>query len=238
MQIRASKIRYLGARDEQQDVVSLAEVPSGDPAKRAVVAVLTDGIGGLANGRQASEVVNAVVLREVKEALTVSSLQGAEELRDVLRRAAESANAALAGYQQSHGAGRCGTTLLVCVVQGSRMHFLSIGDSLLLALTGAGDLELINTLHSEEVGGRSYLASALLGEAIDRIDEASLDLVADGIRAILLSSDGLPRDNLPGFGDVLSGRSEQKLKDIVDRVHARGEPGQDNLAMILFEFEK
>ncbi len=237
MHVRASKIRYRGSRADQQDVVSVAEIPAADAVGSAILAVLTDGIGGLSNGRQASELVNASVLQELQRVLSRESLTEAERLHAAMRSAAERANDALRDYQLSHHSGRCGTTLLVCVLRDGWLHFLSVGDSLLHALGGDSRLQQLNAVHTEVVEEKSYLASALLGAEIRQVDQASVDLRLRETRSVLLSSDGLLGQDLSRIGDILAGSGDRKLKEVVDLVHQRGDPQQDNLSMILMEID-
>ena len=235
MQIRASKIRYQGSRDEQQDVVQLRQLPSRDRADNYLVAVLTDGIGGLASGREASEVVNAAVIDDMSRSLPGIATSDSEQIHDALKQAAETANTGLREFQTKNGLEPCGATLIICVLTRRQLHFLSIGDSLLLSSSGGLVLQKLNTTHEQLSGERSYLTSAILGSEIKSVDQASLDLAASGITAVLLGSDGLAGQDLLQIARILNASDNGKLNAIVELVHAKADPAQDNLAMILLE---
>lgn len=238
MQVRASKIRYRGARDEQQDVVNVLQIPSDAGEEGYVLAVLTDGIGGLPRGREASETVNAAVLRDLGERLRRDRPRDDAAIQAAARSAAEVANLELREFQTNNQVDRCGATLVVCILRGRRLHFLSIGDSLLFAFYGGARLEKLNVAHTHEIGTKAYLASAVLGSEIKSIDQASVDLAAEGIACILASSDGLVGHDLRRVAGILGNHSDRKLNDIVEIVHARDDPRQDNLSMILLELSE
>jgi len=235
VQVRASKIRYRGARDEQQDVVNVLQIPPDASGEDYVLAVLTDGIGGLPRGREASEIVNAAVLRDLGERLRKERPSEDGAIQAAARSAVDLANRELQTFQELNRVDRCGTTLVVCVLRGRRLHFLSIGDSLLFSYSGGSRLEKLNAAHTHEIEEKTYLASAVLGSAIRSVDQASIDLAAKGTKCILVSSDGLIGHDHRRIAAILDNRSDRKLNDIVEIVHARDDPRQDNLAMILME---
>lgn len=235
MQVRASKIRYRGTRKEQQDVVKLLQVRSSERTESYLVAVLTDGIGGLARGREASEIVNAGVVDALSKSLSGIALSDSQAIHDAVEKAAEAANVELHAFQVQNRLEPCGATLIIGVLAGRCLHFLSIGDSLLLSYAGGSALQKLNASHSHQTEDRTYLASAVLGSEIASVDQASLDLEANSIKAILISSDGLVGQDHGRIAQILGGPDDGKLNDIVALVHAQSEPRQDNLSMILLE---
>ena len=236
MRVEASKIRYIGARDEQQDSVSLFEIAAAGTSPPLVyaVGVLADGIGGLCHGREAGEVVNLAACEVLRSALEHGPRDG-QDLQHLLRRAALGANAALETFRREGDVGQCGATLLIAILCPTALHFLSIGDSQLLALDGSGQLARYNQLHRHESHGRTALTSAVLGEEITEIDQGQVDLQQAGVSAVLLSSDGLETLDRARVGTILRSDGPGKLAQIVKAVEGCGQVNQDNLAMILFE---
>lgn len=235
MKVQASKIRYIGTREEQQDTVNVFQ--SQDRAGRTrIIAVLTDGIGGLAHGGEASAFVN----RFVSDALAAACENvPAEEagLTETLVEVVHAANAALGRYKEDNGIGDCGTTFLAVIVVDGFMHYASVGDSLLYVVDRDARLLRFNEEHVETVDGRTGLSAAVMGTAVRHIDSGICDLEKSGFTHLLLASDGLRSLSAAEIVRSLFDGTEKKLRDIVNKVIALDLPKQDNLSMILLELD-
>ena len=232
MRIQASKIRYQGTRKDQQDNVSVFQVHRSKNSRGLAVGILTDGIGGLDHGALASAFVNNTVSQGIKERC------GAGEdgpLTELLTRIAVGANDELRSFKEDNGLGACGTTLLIAAIDTDRLHFVSIGDSIIWTLDEADRITRINREHVTEFKGRSVLSSAVLGEDIAEIDHGEISLKRLGIRQVLLSSDGIWTLENHQIIAQLTRDVENKLQSIVDEVAGIERASQDNLSMILFE---
>lgn len=234
MKIRASKLRYLGARHEQQDAVSVFHVRAGVGNEDYAVGILTDGIGGLAHGREASELVNAAA-RAALEAALKSGPDEEAQIGSCLQVAALSANGDLRNWRTRNEIDACGTTLVIAVLHKDMMHFLSIGDSALLVMDSEGELQRVNDAHVRRVKDRSFLASAVTGDEIEEIDQRSLHLDRRSTRAVLLASDGIESLPLDSVAAILADEGSDKLSRIVDLASETRDESQDNLGMVLFE---
>ena len=231
-------MRYLGARKEQQDYVSVFRVNAGGdlPGSRQTyaVGVLTDGVGGLGHGREAGELVN-LSASEAMRAELAAGPTSEEALLAITKKAAITANQSLRDLRIENEYGRCGTTLIIAVIFGRSLVYLSIGDSVILTIDDAGNVAKINQAHILNVGGRRVLASAILGEEIDQVDQGRFDLRRLGTSAVLLSSDGLSGIADDQLKKILISKSKTKLSDIVKIAQTKNSEVQDNLSMILFE---
>ena len=67
-----------------------------------------------------------------------------EQIHHALKQAAEAANTGLRAFQTKNGLEPCGATLIICVLTRQQLHFLSIGDSLLLSSSGGLVLQKLN----------------------------------------------------------------------------------------------
>ena len=233
MRLTASKIRFQGTRPEQQDTVNVLVLPG--PGETAALGVLTDGVGGLANGAVVSAFVNehvSAVLSDIGKSRKIDQVNP-----DWLSQAAQSADQALAGHQVQQALGNSGTTLLILLSAGAVCHYLSVGDSLIYTQDSRGQLQQMNTLHTTVVEGRSVLTSAVMGTGIAMIDTGSISIDSSDTRRILLSSDGIGTFPDADLAALLHKPSDSKLRNIVNAVAAISSEHQDNLSMILFEFD-
>lgn len=235
MHVRASKIRYQGTRADQQDSVNLVNVPpmSGAPAR--LVAVLADGIGGLSRGADASSVVNGAVSSSLVDALKCGPMTP-QETFNAMDVALAEANDSLSDFKNRHNINACGSTLVCVVVEEGTAYFLSVGDSLLFGISATHGMKPINKKHTHEQDGKSYLASAVLGEKIANVDRGSINILDEKYIGILLSSDGLSTLPIPKVTDLLTGKSMKKLAEIVTLAKMLGREKQDNLSMVMVEF--
>jgi hypothetical protein len=151
-----------------------------------------------------------------------------------------------------------GTTLLVAVVQGGDLYWVSVGDSPLFLLR-SGRLRQLNETHSlathldllVEVGemtaeaaaahpGRACLTSALGAEPIERIDCPDAPLRLRPGDVILAASDGL-LTLAPGEIGAIAGARGERSADLASRlleaVARAGEAEQDNVSLAVLRAE-
>ena len=130
-----------GKREYQEDSCGCSELSDGGFALRnGILAVLSDGMGGLSNGKEVS-------------LFTVGSLIGAfngspDSFADgmSLRKAAETINETVCRQFSPDGKITAGATLVAALLRGETMHWLSIGDSRIYLKRG-GKLYQINEDH-------------------------------------------------------------------------------------------
>lgn len=129
----------IGRRAEQQDAAELASVRLG--RREGLLLLVADGMGGHAGGRVAAETAVAAFLEaldaEPRDPLAVRLAAGLDAAnRAIGERVAASPE--LTGM---------GCTLVAAVVEGRRVTWISVGDTLLLA-AHAGGLRRLNADHS------------------------------------------------------------------------------------------
>jgi serine/threonine protein phosphatase PrpC len=235
LRITVSKIRYIGARKDQQDVVNVFQTTARAGSKAFVCGVLTDGIGGLEHGGEASEVVNAAAGAALDAALRQTEPESGA-IDNVLRDSVAVANGELQKFQASRTTERCGSTLLIGLIGESQFHFVSVGDSIILERDRTGRITRLNQAHVARQNNRDALTSAILGAGgVNEIDGGSLDLSERGARQILMSSDGLKTLPIADVGAILAQDAPDKLQQIVALAEAGNRGNQDNLSMILFD---
>jgi protein phosphatase len=135
--------QHVGNRENQQDSFGFSELNDGQFAVHGgFVAIVCDGMGGLALGDQASQIAVKTFLD------AYATKQPGEPIPHALDRAARSANAAVLDLAISAGTpGEVGTTLVAATYQPEGLHWISIGDSALVLLR-EGSLVQLNTYHT------------------------------------------------------------------------------------------
>lgn len=235
-----TNVQHIGARQEQQDSFRYSMPGFPELTERVgLVAVVADGMGGLAHGANASK----VAARSFVESFANRALDGAH-VRDALWMAIEAANRAVHRLAVENGAaGEVGTTLSAVVIGDEGLHWIAAGDSRIY-LSRRGQLSQVNVDHSAIrkamldpgigfEGGRNVITSYLGLEEIPEVDQSQRSLpVLDGDR-VLVCSDG----SYEGLEDVEIQRfvergPEVDVDGLADAVMGLGRPNQDNLTAV------
>lgn len=141
----------IGNRDEQDDYFSSAVTPVG------TVAVLADGISGLANGRMSSTVAVTTYIREFLK------LERSSEIMPYFARAAQLSNSEivnnLAGAQG-------GTTLAAAVIHDGKLYWGAVGDSLIMVFRDRQFIRINAQDTLESVLEEKYLAGEISKEEV------------------------------------------------------------------------
>ncbi|AWB43676.1 serine/threonine protein phosphatase [Paenibacillus sp. CAA11] len=138
-----------GRRQEQDDYFASAATKLG------TMAVIADGISGLANGRMSSTLAVTVFTQEF---MKVGSIRDIEEYFH--RAAAVSNRSIIEQLGGAHG----GTTLVAAVVSQGLLHWGAVGDSMIL-LFRDGEFMAVNSKHTlETVLEQQYLAGQISRE--------------------------------------------------------------------------
>ncbi len=247
---------YFSILSEQQKL----EMPLGHSVSARGVYVLCDGMGGHAGGEVASTLA-ADTLRQffLDNWFNASDEQVQQDLpsHDLIIQGINLANQAIYDVNQenaSAGSGRMGTTLVLLLLQDSKVAIAHVGDSRLYRITRKQGLEQLTIDH--EVGQQEIqrgvdpdiayahadayqLTQALGPRNIDFIhpDVKFLDLTEDTL--LMLCSDGLSDNNLVEENwqthllPLLSSRANlgegaQKLIDLANQFN-----GHDNITVLL-----
>ncbi|ERI04672.1 protein phosphatase 2C [Aneurinibacillus aneurinilyticus ATCC 12856] len=151
--IRIGNGQTIGRRDEQDDYFSTATTSHG------TIAVLADGISGLANGRMASTLAVDVFIQKFLEL---------NHINDIPHFFTEASRLSNAEIIRSLKGANGGTTLVVAVISDGYLYWGAVGDSLIMIFR---DGEFININHKhilESVLEERYLAGEITKyEALD-----------------------------------------------------------------------
>lgn len=192
-----------------QTQIKKQETPLGRSIQARGLYIICDGMGGHAGG----EVASSMAVQTLKQYFEEN---WQEELPDEksIREAVRTANSAIYEINQqkaSAGSGRMGTTLVMLLLQDTKIAIAHVGDSRIYRLTRKGGLEQLTVDH--EVGQReiqrgvepaiaysrpdAYQLTQALGprdENFVRPDVNFLELQEDTL--LILASDGLTDNDL------------------------------------------
>jgi serine/threonine protein phosphatase PrpC len=243
--------QQIGARSSQQDAFGfsdkddLAFVDHG-----GVLAVVADGMGGMAYGGEASHLAVRTFLR------AYMAKQADEPVPKALLRAIAEANQVVTDFSFQLGGENIGTTLVAAVIHNDALHWVSVGDSRLYLwrnsqLTQVSEDHIYaNDLYRAAANGyisreeaknhpeiRS-LTSYLGITSLDLIDHNPqpfpifvgdrLLLCSDGLYAALQESEIAP---------LFNQEAQQTAEELVALVLAKDLPDQDNLTVAILACE-
>lgn len=246
--ICVGQAQWIGTRAEQQDAFAVINYDVD-----AVVAVLADGMGGLAHGRDAS-------LRAVETFLLAYAAQAAQAPARALDLALQAANQAVYDLAcKTVGEGRVGTTLIAVSVYSGQMRWIAVGDSqlyyyraaerVLIPCNRAHTLE--NTLWPAVRAGKllaqavvnrpdRYRLTSFLGlKQIPRVDRSPAPVsLAPGDR-LLLCSDGVDRKLPPAYlCAALAAPPQQAAEALIAALQTRAASHQDNASALVLAWDE
>jgi PPM family protein phosphatase len=212
--------QHIGSRQDQQDSFGFSCLDAeSSSSHRGFLAVIADGMGGLANGKEASRVAIQAFLAsyEVK--------REDESVPEALQRAVLDANRAVVEAGTRSGApGDVGSTLVAAVLCKQSLYWASVGDSALYLLR-QGHLTTLNCGHTyaNDLDRRASEGSISAQEAFRHPDRETLTsyLGQDPLAEIELTVKPFP---LQGGDQVLLSTdglfktlSEAEMQDAVDQ---------------------
>ncbi|WP_046214871.1 PP2C family protein-serine/threonine phosphatase [Paenibacillus wulumuqiensis] len=184
----------IGTRSEQDDYFASKTTAAG------TLAVLADGISGLANGRMASTLAVTTFLREYDE------VQSYQQIPDYMEEAAYASNREIVQQLKgNHG----GTTLATVVISGHHLYWGAVGDSIITVFRNSSFIP-VNSMHTlgavlqqkvlagemtreqaESSPQRKQLVNYLGYEAFDSMEIGDYPFVLRPGDKVLLCSDGI-----------------------------------------------
>ncbi len=247
MQVSPGNCQHIGARSSQQDAFGFSDKDDQVfVAHGGVLAVVADGMGGMAYGGEASHIAVQTFLRSYMAKLVDDSVPVA------LLQALGDANQAVVNLSQDVGEEDVGTTLVAAVVHDNALHWVSVGDSRLYLLrTGkltqlTQDHVLAIELDRDAANGvisleeaqshpeRPALTSFLGRPELDLIDQNPQPVALLDYDRVLLCSDGFYAAlEDKEITDCLNGDAQMLTEELVSLVLAKERLGQDNLTVAI-----
>lgn len=238
-----------GIRDEQQDYFALADQEnSGLPGHAGVLAILADGMGGMARGREAARIAVDTTRQEY------ARKDGATNVSTALLEAIRKANLAVYKLaEEQSGKYPVGTTIVAAVIHGRDLFWVAVGDSRVYFCRKGN----IRQLSTDQNYGRYLLERVAKGE----LSQGEYDAAADksaltyflGLPSlpeigwgherelspgdcIILCSDGVYKTLVDdALASAVCGQEDPQVtaESIINDVIARGNPYQDNATVVI-----
>ena len=153
MKYLVSAIHGLGKRSEQQDSYGVEFVEKTEVFKAgAMIALVADGIGGLKNGKEASE----LAISSMKRAFHMFNSE--KPIEHQLNNAVKATNAFV--FEKYHESS--GTTLAACIIEKDHLYYAGVGDSSVVLMRDSA-LHEIN--QPQNILFDDYAAELYLGSA-------------------------------------------------------------------------
>ena len=244
--VSAAYFQDIGARDDQQDSYGMTDI--SQYSQYGVMAVVADGMGGLANGKA----VSSALVRTFVEGFGVVAAypKCSDALLDLAIRANEQINRMLQGQERS------GSTLVTALVKNGLLYFITVGDSRLYLYRGGALLQLNREhIYQEELAVKAVNRQVSIQQVSGDRQSQSLtsyfgigkipcvDRNHEGIKLLpgdrlLLSSDGV-------FGTLSVEQMEQALslplqeaaQTMGKMVRDAEKPYQDNNTGLILEYQ-
>ena len=235
-----------GGRAQQQDYILLEQ--QGE----YLLAVVCDGMGGMEGGAQASrmaaEMMKQIFLQE-----------GMEDPRKFFSDCAARIDMAVYALEENGKRMQAGTTMVAALLQGRRLHWLSVGDSriylyregqilcpvpahnywlLLQEMLASGKIDRQQYIREGSRSNASGLISYLGIGGLPRMEMNTRAFEAQPGDMVLLCSDGLFKSlSDEEILDVIEEQipAEEKVDMLISAALERGGAAQDNTSAILVE---
>lgn len=245
--------QWIGARAYQEDAFGFAGFDArGRAESDTVLAVVADGMGGLAEGRAASQAAVTAFLAQYQ----ARPLE--EPLPDRLLAALLAANDAVHTLAKATaGEGQVGTTLVAAAIQAGQLWWVAAGDSRLYFYRAAdGSLTSANEPHNyahhlwsqvpsespypdwiDAHPDREALVSFLGLAEIPEIDRNLRPLSLAAGDRLLLCSDGVDGVLTPAeLVAELPGPPQAAAEGLIARLQALARPAQDNATVAILAY--
>ncbi len=245
--ISIEKVHEQGARADQQDSFGVSD--NAFISEYGLLAVVADGMGGLANGGK----ISAAATRSVLDAFIMS--QGKSSPKELLISLLKNAVTEVNGLLGEDNLRKSGSTLVMGYIRGDMLSFLSVGDSR-ISLFRNGILMQLNREHiyEDELLLRSINNGTSVNDALSDPKGKglvnyigvgklkSVDMPASAMKLypgdkIILMSDGV-YNALTDDETItaLNGSASEAAENIRNAVASKGYPDQDNYTAVIIGF--
>ena len=241
--LQITNVQGQGDRERQEDSFAIANAADAAlQAGQGLLALVADGMGGMEDGKGASQWTAERFLQLFQE----------REGEDIPGWSYRSAHAVSDEVFRQFG-GRSGTTLVAVHIQGERLHWLSVGDSAIFLARNGGVFQLnrehtcLNRLFLQELEREVIEKERAVSDpdaprltsfiGIDRLTEVDLSLRPLALQrgdALLLCSDGISGVlTPPELLECMSLDPEEGVRLLEGMVLEKRIIGQDNYTGIL-----
>jgi len=240
---------YAGSRSVQQDAFGVSDTSLFD--EKGVLAVVSDGIGGMSNGEKFSRI--AVDTMKTSFAGATAQNDICSSLLTIYGDARRAAMSALEDTENPEG----GATVVAVLVKDNKMAFLSVGDSSIFFMRRGGLIKLnrpqiLGVMLDEsaafgyvprEEAERNIYRKALTNHICEyEVKNCDRNLSPITLRAgdrIALLSDGVTSTLSEGeIAACMRMNGVGGAKAMIEKIISRGKPRQDNATALMLTIVK
>lgn len=253
MYINTGNSQNQGARPYQEDSFGYSNIiDSNVVTNKGMLAILSDGMGGLANGKSVADYV-------VQASIAMfDSLNPQANISEQLENIVRYINDSVCEQYASDGSSKAGATMVFAYVFKNRIYWITVGDSRLYCYRN-GHLLQMNEDHDyknqlyreyindggnlqeiEEDGQKDSLVCFIGKKEIPYVDVSLKGYRIKPNDTFVLCSDGIYNGiSQDSMKDILSNYDAQTASDkIVSNVLSSRFPGQDNMTVMVIKCEK
>ncbi|MBQ3149833.1 MAG: serine/threonine-protein phosphatase [Clostridia bacterium] len=244
--------QHQGKRPYQEDSCGYSDLGNSELMNsKGILAVLADGMGGLANGKEVSSTLVSRLLELFNRPDTVCT--GGADLYEWARRI----NDEICSRFCPDGSIKAGSTLVCALITGGILHWICVGDSRLYLKRNSRiyqvneDHDYLNDLLSRAICGeisvdeafsdpqKDVLVSCFGNEQMPRVDYSVSGFSLQSGDRLLLCSDGV-YNAIPTelINQLLDKDPQTAAESIETAVLNQGFANQDNLTAIVISYEK
>lgn len=253
MYINTGNSQNQGARPYQEDSFGYSNITDGNiVTNKGVLAILSDGMGGLSNGK---EVADYVVQASIA---MFDSLNPQETISEQLINIVNRINDGVCEQYAADGGSKAGATMVFAYIFKNRIYWITVGDSRLYCYRNGHLLQMNedhdykNQLYREYINEGGNLRDIeedgqkdSLVCFIGKRDLPYTDVSLKGYRikpndTFVLCSDGIYNGiSQDSMKEILSNYDAQTASEkIVSNVLSSRFPGQDNMTVMVIKCEK
>ncbi len=244
--LEVGNAHHIGRRGNQEDSFAISDLTNDRLCRtNGILAVVADGMGGLADGEVVSAGVTSSIMREFP-ALS-PNWSPLQKLHYLVEKANDAGNAVTGGVKNQGG-----STMIAALIANGDLWFASVGDSRICLLRGGSLIPLTRAhiyetdLYRKAAGyGTSFEAAAAdsqrraltsyigMGE-LEHVDCSQFPLALIPGDWVILMSDGVFNELTDEeIAHALTGNAPDAAERIEKLVLAKGDPHQDNLTAVL-----
>lgn len=253
MYINTGNSQNQGARPYQEDSFGYSNIiDSNIVTNKGMLAILSDGMGGLANGKSVADYVVQASIAMFDSLTPQANIS--EQLENIVRYI----NDSVCEQYAADGSSKAGATMVFAYIFKNRIYWITVGDSRLYCYRN-GHLLQMNEDHDyknqlyreyindggnlqdvEEDGQKDSLVCFIGKREIPYVDVSLKGYRIKPNDAFVLCSDGIYNGiSQDSMKDILSNYDAQTASDkIVSNVLSSRFPGQDNMTVMVIKCEK
>ena len=253
MRINTGNSQNQGARPYQEDSFGYSNIIDSDTVSgKGLLAILSDGMGGLSNGKSVADYV-------VQSSIAMfDSINPHGNISEQLKQIVKYINDKICEQYASDGGSKAGATMVFAYIFKNRIYWITVGDSRLYCFRNGHLLQMNedhdykNKLYREYIDDGGALADIEKNSQKDSLvcfigkkDLPYVDVSLRGYRikpddTFVLCSDGIYNGiSQETMKEILKNNDAQAASDqIVSNIVGSRFPGQDNMTVMVVKCEK